>query len=221
MKILRSFHAVLTLVLVATIGVSVFLFNGTDSKHKDFVTALPGILAVVAAIVAAWPTVKMFEMQRDALRPSPTPYFDVTSRYGLVLLRVKNLGASAAYDVNIKWDHRPKDQRGEDVTALDSIPSLLPQASAYISMGRPSELFKMYQELRFSGTVEFQDATGLKMSQPFKCSADEHRASLAYDDEMTRTLYDLQKLPKGLAEIVKAIKVSFRLACVTERATAK
>jgi len=206
MKKFLSFHAVLTLVLVATVGVSVFLFNGTDSKHKDFVTALPGILAVVAAIVAAWPTVKMFEMQRDALRPSPTPYFDITSRYGLLLLRVKNLGASVAYDVTIKWDQHPKNEEGEDVTALDSISSLMPQASASMNVGRPHKLFQKYKTMEFGGTVEFKDVEGTEYKQRFKCSADEHRASLTYDDEMTRTLYDLQKLPKGLDVIAKAIK---------------
>jgi hypothetical protein len=170
------------------------------------VTALPGILAVVAAIVAAWPTVKMFEMQRDALRPSPTPYFDITSRYGLLLLRVKNLGVSVAYDVTIKWDQHPKNEEGENVTALDVIPSLMPQASASINVGRPHELFKTYKVMQFSGIVEFKDVEGTEYKQRFKCSADEHRASLTYDDEMTRTLYDIQKLPKGLTDIAKAIK---------------
>ncbi len=205
MKHLTSFHTVLIIVLIVTLGVSVFLFNGADSKHKDFVTALPGILAVVAAIVAAWPTVRMFEMQRDALRPSPAPYFDITSRYGLLLLRVKNLGAGVAYDVTLKWDQHPKNEAGTDMTALDLIPSLMPQASAFINVGRPRELFQKYKSMQFSGTIEFKDLTGKKMSQPFKCSADEHRFSLVYDDETTRTLYDLQKLPQGLADIVTAI----------------
>ncbi|MBL8232270.1 MAG: hypothetical protein JNL98_27490 [Bryobacterales bacterium] len=206
MKRVLSFHTVLTLVLLATLGVSVFLFDGADSKHKDFVTALPGILAVVAAIVAAWPTVKMFEMQRDALRPSPTPCFDFGSRYGLLLLRVKNLGASVAYDVTINWDEHPKNEDGEDVTALDSIPSLMPAASASINVGRPHELFKKYKAMQFSGVVEFRDVNETKYQQGFKFRADEQRASLTYDDEMTRTLYELQKLPNRLEVIAKAVK---------------
>ncbi len=92
MNPLKSFHVVLALVILATFGVAAFLFfNDTDPKHKDFVTALPGMLAVVAAIVAAWPAVRMLDIQRDALRPSPTPYLDTTSRNQLLLLRVKNL----------------------------------------------------------------------------------------------------------------------------------
>jgi hypothetical protein len=205
MKHLRSFHTGLTLVLLVTVAVSVFLFNGTDSKHKDFVTALPGILAVVAATVAAWPTVRMLEMQRDALRPSPTPFFDISSRFGLLLLRVKNVGAAVAYDVTLTWDYHPKTEEGDEVIALDSIPSLMPQASASVNVGRPHELFKKYGEMQFSGIVEFKDVTGKKMRQRFKCSADEHRSSLTYDDEMTRTLYDLQKVPKELSEIATAI----------------
>ena len=207
MNPLKSFHVVLALVILATFGVAAFLFfNDTDPKHKDFVTALPGMLAVVAAIVAAWPAVRMLDMQRDALRPSPTPYLDTTSRNQLLLLRVKNLGASVAYDVKIKWDAHPKNEEGEDMSTLDEIPVLLPQADPSILLGRTRELFQKYKPMQFSGGVEFKDATGRKISQRFRCSADEYRHSLIYDDDMSQTLCELQKVPKGLEEIVKAIK---------------
>lgn len=207
MNPLKSFHLLLTLVILATIGVAVFLFlNDTDPKHKDFVTALPGILAVVAAIVAAWPSVRMLDMQRDALRPSPTPYLDTTSRNQLLLLRVKNLGASVAYDVKIKWDKHPQNENGGEITALDEIPVLLPNADPCVLLGRTNQLFQKYKPMHLSGVVEFKDATGKKISQGFRCSADEYRHSLVYDNDMSQTLKELQKVPKGLEDIVKAIK---------------
>lgn len=207
MNPLKSFHSLLTLVLLTTIGIAVFLFlSDTGPNHRDFVTALPGMLAVVAAIVAAWPSVRMLDMQRDALRPSPTPYLDTTSRNQLLLLRVKNLGSSAAYDVKIKWDQQPRNQDGEEVTALDDIPVLLPQSDPCVLLGGSREMFRKYTTMHFSGIVEFTDSTGKRMNQRFRCSGDPFRHSLVYDTDMSQTLVELQRVPTKLEEIAKAIK---------------
>jgi hypothetical protein len=43
------------------------------------------------------------------------------------------------------------------------------------------------------------------MTQRFVCSADEHRKRLTLDDELPKTLHELQKLPEKLTDIFKAI----------------
>jgi hypothetical protein len=123
----------------------------------------------------------------------------------LLLLRVKNLGAGVAYDVRLTWKKHPQNEEGEEVSALDVIPALMPQDSVSVNLGRPHELFKKYLDMRYEGAVDFEDVTGRRISQKFICSADEHRSRLVHDDEMPRTLYDLQKIPQELAEIRKAI----------------
>jgi len=193
----------LAVVFLAAFGLALFLLLGP--KEKETWATLTGVLAVIAAVISAWPSIRVLEIQEDATRPCPTPHFDITSRYGLLLLRVKNLGAGVAYDVRLTWKKHPQNEEGEEVSTLDVVPVLMPQESVSVNMGRPHELFKKYPKMRYEGTVEFKDVTGIRIRQEFICSADEHRSRLVHDDEMPRTLYDLQKIPQELAGIRKAI----------------
>ena len=191
-------------VFTTAIILGAFMFFGPRSKETW--ATLTGVLAVIAAVISAWPSLRVLEIQEDANRPSPTPYFDITSRYGLLLLRVRNLGAGVAYNVRLNWDKHPQNEEGEDVAVLDTIPVLMPHDSTSVLVGRPHELFKKYPTMRFEGTVEFKDVAGNSRSQRFLCSADEHRNRLVFDDEMVKTLRDLQELPDKLTDICKAIQ---------------
>ena len=73
-------------------------------------------------------------------------------------------------------------------------------------VGRPHQLFQKYPTMRFEGMVEFRDATKKSMRYAFICSADEHRKRLVHDDELPRTLYELQQIPNKLSEIGSAIR---------------
>jgi hypothetical protein len=157
-------------------------------------------------VIAVWPALRVLELQEDATRPAPTPYFDLTSRYSLLLLRVKNLGPSIAYDVRLSWHKHPRDQEGREVTALDQISVLVPQASTSVLLGASHQLFDKYEEMQFAGNIAFKDTRGKLWRQPFRVSADEHRKRLAHDDELPRALHDLQQIPKALDEINKSIQ---------------
>jgi hypothetical protein len=89
----------LAVVFTAAIVLVAVLLLGP--KSKETWATLTAALAVIAAVISAWPSLRVLEIQEDATRPSPTPYFDFTSRYGLMLLRVKNSGAGVAYDVRL------------------------------------------------------------------------------------------------------------------------
>jgi hypothetical protein len=190
-------------VFTAAIVLVSFLLVGP--KSKETWATLTAVLAVIAAVISAWPSLRVLEIQEDATRRCPMPYFDIASRYGLLLLRVKNIGAGVAYDVTLNWNKHPQNEEGEDVTALDSISVLMPHDSVSVLVGRPHELVQKYPTLRFEGTLEFKDATGKRRTQRFVCSADEHRKRLTFDDEMPKTLHDLQEIPEKLTEICKAI----------------
>ena len=192
------------MVFLVAIVLAAFLLHA--HKDKEIWATLTGLLAVIAAVISAWPAIRVLEIQEDSSRPRPTPYFDMTSRYGLLLLRVKNIGMSVAYDVRLIWDAHPCDEEGEEVRMLDNISVLVPQDSVSAIVGRPHELFRTYPIMHFEGRVEFKNAAGKRIRYPFICSADEHRRRLVYDDEMPRTLYDLQQIPRELKEICQAIK---------------
>jgi hypothetical protein len=197
-------RSLLVVVFTAAIVLVAMLLAGP--KSKETWATLTAVLAVIAAVISAWPSLRVLEIQEDATKPCPTPYFDVTSRYGLLQLRVSNIGASVAYNVKLNWDKHPQNAEGEDLTALDAIPMLMPHDSVSLLVGVAHEVFEKYPAMRFEGTVEFKDVAAKQRTQRFLCSADGHRHGLTFDNELTRTLYELQKLPKELTDICAAIR---------------
>lgn len=161
---------------------------------------------VIAAIIAAIPALRVLEIQEDALRPRPTPYFDLASRYGLLQLRVKNLGAGVAYDVHIKWKVHPRDHQGNEITSLDQISVLLPQESASTLVGPSHTIVRELSDARFEGECSFKDATGKRIRQQFICSVDAHQKQLVHDAELPKTLRELQEIPKELGRIAEVIE---------------
>src|SRR5271166_4187864 len=117
------------LIFVFAVAVALAGFLLFRPKQPETWATLTAVLALVAAVISAWPALRVLEIQEDATRPCPTPFFDVTSRYGLMLLRVKNLGAGTAYDVRLNWSQPLHNEEGNEVTALDAIPILIPQES--------------------------------------------------------------------------------------------
>jgi hypothetical protein len=196
--------ALLSVVLFAAIGLIAFLLIW--HREQEAWATITGLLAVIAAVIAAWPALRVLELQDDSSRPRPTPYFDLSSRYQLLQLRVKNIGPSVAYDVRLKWKNRPQDYKGEEITVLDEIPVLLPDQSVSTNMGTSIELVKKYSDKRFEGEAEFKDANGRSLRQKFVCSTQEHRKRLLHDEELPRTLYDLQKIPEKLEKIVDTLR---------------
>jgi Fe-S cluster assembly iron-binding protein IscA len=194
----------LTIAAVASLALAAFILQAP--KEKETWAALTGVLAVIAAIIGAFPALRMLEIQEDALRPRPTPYFDLTSRYSLLQLRVKNLGGGVAYDVQLKWEKHLVNHKGEEVDNLDHISVLLPQDSVSVLIGASTEFVRKLSDSQFEGECSCRDATGKKYCQNFICSVDGSQKQLVHDNELPKTLRDLQKLPEELNRIAEAIK---------------
>jgi hypothetical protein len=194
----------LACVFLASVGLAVFLL--LSSKEKETWATLTGILAVIAALIAVVPAVRILQIQEDALRPRPTPYFDLTSRYGLMQLRVKNLGGGVAYNVRLNWKARPIDQHGKEISSLDNISVLLPQDSVSTLVGVSAQVVKRMASTRFEGDCSCKDATGKKYRNEFVCSVDGNQTQLIHDDEMPRALYDLQAIPRQLSKIADLLE---------------
>jgi hypothetical protein len=194
----------LALVFLASVTLVILLLHGP--KETETWATLTGLLAVIAAVIAALPALRILEIQEDALRPRPTPYFDLTSRYNLLQLRVKNFGSGVAYDLHIKWETHPVDHKGNEVTSLDHISVLLPQESASALVGVSAFAVKELSQSRFEGQCSFKDSTGKKYSQEFVCSVDAHQKQLIHDNEWPKTLRDLQEVPKELGRIADLLE---------------
>lgn len=195
---------ILAIVFLASLALVGFLLHAP--KEKETWATLTGLLAVIAAVIAAVPALRVLEIQEDALRPRPTPYFDLTSRYDLLQLRVKNLGGGVAYDVDLKWKTHPVDHQGNAIRSLDHISVLLPQESASTLVGAASRIVREISQSRFEGECSFRDSTGKKYSQKFICSVDAHQKQLLHDNELPKTLRDLQEIPTELSRIAKMLE---------------
>jgi hypothetical protein len=204
-KKMRSLSRILlVIVFFAAVGLTIFLL--LRPKEKETWATLTGLLAVIAAVISAWPALRVLELQEDSSRPRPTPCFDVSSRYNLLQLRVKNIGGGVAYDVRLNWDNHPIDHQGENVEALDYISVLLPGESVSTLLGVSTDTVKKLSTTRFEGEVKFKNSNGKVYKEKFICSADAHQKRLVHDDELPKTLRDLQDIPKELGRINDALQ---------------
>ncbi len=194
--LVRVFLGLIFLGSLALVGYILFGPRGNNTW-----SALAGALAVITAVIAAYPAIRVLEIQQDALRPRPIPYFDMASRYGILQLRVKNFGSGVAYDVRLQWNNRPVDHEGKEIASLDHISVLLPQESASLLVGASSTQVKKFGKSQFEGECCCRDANGGVYRDKFICSVDGSQRQLVHDDEMPKTLYELQKVPEGLDRI--------------------
>lgn len=175
-------------------------------KEKETWSTLTALLAVTAAVIAVFPAMRVLELQEDSLRPRPTPYFDLTSRYDLLQLRVKNFGSGAAYDVQLKWKTRPVDQKGNEVQSLDRICVLLPQESVSTLIGASHDTVRKLSDTQFEGVCRYKDSSGKRFHENFLCSVDASQKQLLHDNELPKTLRELQDIPKELARIAEQLE---------------
>lgn len=194
----------LATVFVASLTVAVILLR--SPVQTETYAVLTGVLAVIASVISAYPAIRLLEVQEDANRPFPTVYFDVNSRVGLLLLRIHNIGASIAYDVNIAWELHPRNEEGERVTGLDNISVLVHGHSIAALVGRAGEIFKKYDSTDYTGVLTYKDAKGKKFRHSFRCSADEHRGKMLFNEELPNVLHELKKMPAILTTIAKEMK---------------
>jgi hypothetical protein len=200
----RTVYFCLGIVLVTCITLVALLLHGP--KEKETWSTLAGLLAVIAAVIAVLPALRVLEIQEDALRPRPTPYFDLTSRYDLLQLRVKNLGAGVAYDVQLTWKTHPVDHEGNEVRSLDRISVLLPGKSVSTLIGASHDTVKLFADTQFEGECRYKDSTGKGLRQNFIWSVDASQKQLLHENELPKTLRELQDVPKELARIAEQLE---------------
>lgn len=202
MKILVQ--SCLVVITAACFVLAAYLLYGP--KEKETWAILASLLAVIAAAIAVLPALRVLEIQEDAVRPRPVPHFDLSSRYHLLQLRVKNFGGGVAYDVHLKWKKHPVDHKGKEITSLDQISVLLPQDSVSTLVGAAPVILKDLSQSRFQGECHFRDCTGKTYRDGFVCSVDGNLKQLLHNDEMLKALRDVQDIPTELGRIADLLE---------------
>jgi hypothetical protein len=165
-------------------------------------------LAVEAALLSAWTSQRVVELQEDAQRPNVQPSFDVRSRYQIVQFRLTNQGQSPAFDVRLSWK-RTLTNLDEEIVVFGtqgSLPVLRPGESASRALGSSQQFFQRFDDTTYSGTISFLDASGTHYSTPFVVSAEHEREALLHDSEGPKTAYELQQIPERLGAIAAELK---------------
>ena len=117
-------------------------------------------------MIAAWGAQKVIEREDDARRPLPDLTVDVSSRYALAQLVLRNVGGTPAFDVRIHWDTPLLNSKGNTVSfserADDVAAVILPndeRVTAFIDA--VSSLVKRNETI-YSGKLTYAERPGGK-----------------------------------------------------------
>lgn len=198
-------------VIAVAIPVAALLIRGLEKPETWLVTG--AALAVITSILSAWSSRRVVELHEDAQRPNVVPAFDFTSRYGLVMIRVKNTGATAGYKIELRWDRELQNHQGETIgfqntDGKPSIVSLLPGESITQIIGTPHEFLARDDDTEYVGMIKFEDGRGHEYQYPFYLDVGVYKMTPTYENEYNKTLFELQKIPAALDKIRRSIKDS-------------
>jgi hypothetical protein len=193
---------VLIFLISSFVLVKALLF--VDSEKANAWNAIAASLAVITAIISTWGANKIIEQQEDAKKPYPYLYFDVSSRYQLVLLAIMNSGGSPSYNVSITWDKPLINFKGENIPSSE-IPILLPNENISIVIDQSASIFEN-QDLNYSGKMTYYNSSNKLFQRDFKISLEQYRGTLLYSDESLKTHYQIQQLPDILNKIESELK---------------
>jgi hypothetical protein len=195
--------------IAAGIPVVAFIDQGADKPETW--TILAAALAVITSIIATWASRRVVELQEVAQRANPYPIFDLTSRYGLAMLRIKNTGATAAHNISLKWNIDLKNHRGEIIGfakegSVPGITTLLPGESISQIIGPHHEFINGHPDGEFAGTMMFEDPSRRSYKRAFRLDGRTYSGSPSYDEEAVKTHYELQKIPKEIETLRKVLE---------------
>jgi hypothetical protein len=193
---------------IVAVSVAIIALRQQGGNNIAAWSAVSAALAVVAAVIAAWTSQRVVELQEDALAPNPVPWLDMRSRYQLAQFRITNRGGSPAYDVRIVWEQPLENANRERITlGVDSaIPIISPGDAASVNIGLSREHLKAWDDTTRRGTIAFADGAGNKYSRAFVVSAEHERVAMLYSDERVKTEYELQQIPAALKKIADELQ---------------
>lgn len=206
----------LALSVFISLVVTAIAFKSAIEGKEAAWAVIAASLAVITSVVSSWNAQRVVELEEDKQLPYPYPYFDVESRYNLVLLKVTNFGQSAAHNIELEFNEELLNLSGQLISFNSGedgsgISILLPQQSISKTVHGQVDFFKQDKKHIYTGTIKFKNSSGKKMKHDFILDAEKYANTPTYAEEYSRTQYELQKLPKvieNINETLKRIKVN-------------
>jgi hypothetical protein len=201
----------LALTLIFSVAIFLAALNVIGPDNIEAWAVLVAVLAVISSVVSAWSSYSVVDLQKEALKPNVTISYDFESRFGLVLLKLKNTGGTPAKNIQIKWDLKLKNHKDN---VIDFAPTNDNNKVTYLSNGEEIsriidadfKFFERYDDTILSGKISFEDLNGKTYQNSFEISAEHLRSSPNYSNESLKTEYEIQKIPKSLDKLTTQIR---------------
>lgn len=211
-KIRNLIQYLIFTIIVLIIGIFIY-FSIINNDTENIIASVSLLIAVISLFV----TSLSFNQHLDAKLPQIVIDTDTDSRYGLILLSIKNYGDKTAYNILITWDKPIKNFKGENVISQSkdcktmNIPVLQKGQEIKVTIDEIGGFYKKYndEEMRFSGKIKYSLSNGKKrriLNSSFYLDLSIYRKTLYHSSESLKAYYDLQKIPKELKEIKEILK---------------
>ncbi len=181
--------------------------------------AFTGAGAVLAACISAMVAFRSISIAEEAQKPYPYPFFDTQSRYGLVLLKLKNAGGSAAHQVFLEWEGGIPELRvlnGVEssepiVFATDekhAVSVLMPGEETATILGSSHTVARRVSALKsqLKGQVVYRDIRGTQHRQPFFIDTSFFQWALKDETELLKAQYAVTLLPETLSKMTRTLE---------------
>jgi hypothetical protein len=191
-----------------------FVYCSVATKNTDNILASVSLLV---ALISLFISTLTFNQYLDSKLPQIVVDTDTKSRYGLILLLIKNYGDKTAYNIDINWDKPIKNYKGKNILSTDEdcsamkIPVLQKGQELKIVIDEPGSFYKKYkdEEMKYTGQIEYsltnKRRTG-KIKSSFHLDLSIFRKTVYDESESLRASFEIQKIPKELTEIKKLLK---------------
>jgi len=211
-KIRNNVQYLIFIIILLIIGRFIYC-SILDNDSENIIASVSLLIAVISLFL----TTLSFNQHLDSKLPQIVIDTDTNSRYGLILLSIKNYGDKTAFNILITLDKPIKNFKGENVISQNedlktiNVPVLQKGQDIKVTIDEIGSFYKKYsdEEMCFSGDIEFSLSNN-KRRRAFKSSfyldLSIYRKTLYHGTESLKAYYDLQKIPKELKEIKKLLE---------------
>lgn len=202
-----------------------FIYCSIMTNNTDNIIAS---VSLFIALISLFISTLSFNQYLDAKLPQIVVDVDIKSRYGLILLLIKNYGEKTAYNIDINWDKPISNYNGENISSTDNdcsnmrIPVLQKGQELKIVIDEPGSFFKRYndEEIKYSGKIKYSlknKKSAARINSSFYLDLSIFRKTVYDESESLRASFEIQKIPKELNEIKKLLKEIHTKASTTSR----
>lgn len=201
----------LSLVLLIILSIFLIILAVGNDEWNTVVACLALIIAIISSGIAFETFNNINEQKKPYLRVIP----DLKSRFGLIQLKLSNQGEHPAFNVKINWKNHPINLKNEKIkfnkfrSDIDAV-ILNSKEEVFVILDGCDNYYSKNKNtnMSYSGEITYilQKDSKIQQYQKFEFSLEHYATSPTHEEEGLKTSFELQQIPKKLAEINNTIK---------------